>query len=220
MHGSLPGADQPRSDVIRILNRDGSVLQDSILAVPEPEVLEFRSEQANGFFLPPFARQSLVRWDGSGRIYSLWTDSSRIRIHDWEGRERGSFTAQFGTSQLALSDAAIDSVSQRAAGGSIPSRALSAAFRERWQTWPLVEDMLVDDRARVWLRPVTRSPVAEWLAFDARGTQVATFQLAASVRPRLIRGDRLYAISRDSLDVETLVVYRLTPSSTPTPEDR
>lgn len=220
MHGDLPGADAPRSDVIHLLNRDGSTLRDSILAVPEPEVFEFRSEQANGFFLPPFARQSLVRWDESGRIYSLWTDSARVRIHDAEGRERGGFTAQVGSSQLALSDAALDSVSQRAAGGNIPFRALSDAFRERWQTWPLVEDMLVDDQSRVWLRPVTRSPLADWLAFDARGRQVAAFQLPATVRARLIRGDRLYAVSRDSLDVETLVVYRLAPSSTSEPEDR
>lgn len=220
MHGDLPGADQRRSDIVRVLNRDGSMHRDSVLAVPEPEVLELRGEQANGFFLPPFARQSLVRWDRDGRIYSLWTDSARVRIHDSEGHERGGFTAQLGTSRLALSDAIIDSVSQRAAGGSVPFRALSASFRERWQTWPLVEEMLVDDRARVWLRPVTRTPIADWLAFDTRGTQVAAFQLPAAVRPRLIRGDRLYAVSRDSLDVETLVVYRLAPSSTPTPEDR
>lgn len=220
MHGDLPGAEQARGDVIRVLNRDGSVLRDSILAVPEPEVLELRGEQANGYFLPQFARQSLVRWDETGRIYSLWTDSARVTIHDATGRARGGFAANLPTDRLPLADASIDSIARRNAGPRIPLRALRQALRERWQTWPLVEDMLVDDRSRVWIRPVTRTPLADWLAFDARGARVAAFRIPATVRPRLIRGDRLYAVSRDSLDVETLVVYRLAPSSTPAPEDR
>ena len=100
----------------------------------------------------------------------------------------------------------------------LPKRALSEAFRARWQTWPLVQDMLVDDQSRVWLMPVTHTPKVSWTAFDTRGRQLARVQLPRSVWPRLIRGDRLYAVSRDSLDVESLAVYRLTPSSNRTPE--
>lgn len=216
INGDFPGARQQRNDVIRLLNRDGSA-GDDVLAVPEPEILEVRGEQTSGFFLPAFARQSLVRWGPDGRIYSLWTDSARVNIHGTDGRPRGSFTARLATPRIPLSDATIDSIARRNAGN-IPGRAISEAFRARWKTWPLVENMLVDDRSRVWIMPVTQGPLADWLAFDARGTQLAALRLPRTLHPRLIRGDRLYAVSRDSLDVESLVVYRLTPSSTPAVE--
>jgi hypothetical protein len=78
--------------------------------------------------------------------------------------------------------------------------------------------MLVDDRSRVWIQPVTHTPESRWLAFDTTGKPVATVQLPPGVRPRLIQADRIYAVSRDSLDVQSLVVYRLEPSSTSTRE--
>jgi hypothetical protein len=218
INGDVPIAGQRRDDVIRILNRDGSIRKDTVITVPEPDVVEVRTERSQGFFLPQFARRTLVRWDDDGRIYSLWTDSARVRVHDATGRSRGSFIAELGTRRLPLAAATIDSVSERNASAYLSKRTLTQAFRSRWQTWPLVEDMLVDDQSRIWIQPVAQTPDATWLAFDAKGTQLATLSLPRSVHPRLIRGDRLYAVSKDSLDVESLVVYRLAPSSTRTPE--
>jgi hypothetical protein len=218
INGDVPIYGQRRDDVIRVLNRDGSVRDDSVLVVPEPETVEVRGSRARGFFFPEFARQTLVRWGPDGRIYSLWTDSARVTIHDTRGRPRGGFTARLPYPRLPLSQETIDTVWRLNSRGGYDRRTLTQAFRSRWQTWPLVQDMLVDDQSRIWIQPVTQTPDAPWLAFDAKGTQLATLTLPRSVHPRLIRGDRMYAVSRDSLDVETLVVYRLTPSSTRTPE--
>jgi hypothetical protein len=218
INGDVPVSGLERNDVIRILGRDGSVHRDSVLIVREPDVLEVRTEQTYGFFLPAFGRQSLVRWDANGRLYSLWTDSAHVRIHDGAGRPRGSFTARLPVPRMPLAAATVDSTAQANAALGIPARTLAEAFRARWKTWPLVQDMLVDDRSRVWIMPLSHGPEADWLAFDTRGAQVAALRLPRAVHPRLIRGDRLYAVSKDSLDVETLVVYRLTPSSTPTSE--
>ncbi|HLM68438.1 MAG TPA: hypothetical protein VK358_12955 [Longimicrobium sp.] len=218
MNGTVPIAGQRRNDVVRVLGRDGSVLRDTVITVPEPEVVEVQSAVNHGFYLPEFARQTLVRWSPDGRIYSLWTDSTQVHVHDTSGRPRGSFTADLGVPRLPLSASTIDSVAQANAATGITSRTLSEAFRSRWQTWPLVQDMLVDDQSRIWILPVSHAPQVSWHAFDARGKQLARLQLPRTVRPRLIRGDRMYAVSRDSLDVETLVVYRLAPSSTRTPE--
>lgn len=218
VNGDVPIAGQRRGDVLRVLNRDGSIRLDSALVVSELESIEVRENGGSGFFFPRFARQSLVRWGEDGRIYSLWTDSTRISIHDAEGRSHGSFTAHLPFPRLPIAAATIDSLSERNAGAGFTRRSLEEAFRGRWQTWPLVQDMLVDDQSRIWLQPVTQAPEASWLAFDTKGRQLATLRLPRSVRPRLIRGDRMYAVSTDSLDVETLVVYRLAPSSTRTTE--
>lgn len=214
INGEVPIAGQQRDDVIRLLGRDGSVVRDTVITVTEPDVLEVRTATGEGFFLPEFGRQTLVRWGPDGRIYSVWTDSLRVHVHDTEGRPQGSFVADLGVPRLPLQAATIDSAAQANALAGLTRGALSKAFRSRWQTWPLVQDMLVDDQSRIWILPVTHSPEVRWLAFDARGRQLATVQLPRSVRPRLIRGDRMYAVSRDSLDVESLVVYRLAPSST------
>lgn len=219
INGDVPIAGQRRDDVIRIMNRDGSIRLDSAVVVPEPEIVEVRSDRSHGFFLLPFARQSLVRWGPGGRTYTLWTDSTRITIHGAEGESQASFSVQLPFPRLPISTRTIDSLAElNARGGGFTRRSLEEAFRGRWQTWPLVQDMLVDDQSRIWLQPFTQAPEASWLAFDTKGRQLATLHLPRSVRPRLIRGDRMYAVSTDSLDVETLVVYRLTPSSTRTAE--
>jgi hypothetical protein len=219
INGDVPIAGQRRDDVVRILNRDGSIRLDSAVVLPEPEIVEVRNARNHGFFFPRFARQSLVRWGVDGRIYSLWTDSTRISIHGADGRSHGGFTAQLPFPRLPIAAATIDTLSEQSAGAEFTRRSLEEAFRGRWQTWPLVQDMLVDDQSRIWLQPFTQAPEASWLAFDTKGRQLATLRLPRSVRPRLIRGDRMYAVSTDSLDVETLVVYRLTPSSTRTTEE-
>jgi 6-bladed beta-propeller len=212
--GDVPTDSQRRDDLIRLLNRDGSIARDSVLRIAEPETVEIQSGQSHGYYHPPFSRQTLVRWGQDGRIYSLWTDSARVDVHDETGRPRGGFTARLPAPRLELSDATVDSIAQANTSPGITARMLSQAFRSRWRTWPLVDDMLIDDRSRVWIKPVTHDTVSDWLAFDARGTQVAALRLPATDRPRVIRGDRLYAITRDSLDVESLVVYRLAPAST------
>lgn len=218
INGDVPIAGQRRDDVIRVLNRDGSIRADSVALVREPDVLEIRSETMAGFFFPRFGRQSFVRWGPDGRIYSLWSDSARVTIHDARGRSRGGFVAKIPFPRLPLADASIDSVWRMNADGGFDRRAFTQAFRARWRTWPLVQDMLVDDRSRVWIQPVTEGAEAHWLAFDGGGAQVASLTLPRTVRPRLIRGDRMYGIRKDSLDVESVVVYRLAPSSTPTRE--
>ncbi|HST58767.1 MAG TPA: hypothetical protein VLK84_08770 [Longimicrobium sp.] len=218
INGDVPIAGQQRDDVIRLLGRDGSVVRDTVITVTEPDVVEVHTATGQGYFLPQFARQTLVRWGSDTRIYSLWTDSARVHIHDTQGRPQGSFAVELGVSRLPLLATTIDSVAQANAAAGLTRKALSDAFHARWQTWPLVQDMLVDDQSRIWILPVTHAPQVNWLAFDARGKQLASVQLPRSVRPRLIRGDRMYAVSRDSLDVESLVVYRLAPSSTRTPE--
>jgi hypothetical protein len=126
--------------------------------------------------------------------------------------------ARIPSPRVPLADATIDSVWQMNADGGFDRRTFTQAFRSRWQTWPLIQDMLVDDQSRVWIQPVTQSPNADWLAFDSGGAQVAALTLPRGVRPRLIRGDRMYGVSKDSLDVESVVVYRLEPSPTPTRE--
>ncbi|HEX6038303.1 hypothetical protein [Longimicrobium sp.] len=218
INGDVPIAGQRRDDVIRLLNRDGSIQRDTVITVIEPEVQEVRTDRGEGFFLPYWARQTLVRWDAQGNIYTLWTDSARVHVYDVSGQERRSIPIRLDTQRLPLTDATIDSVAQQNATQDIPARALTRAFRSRWETWPLVENMLVDDRSRVWIQPVTHTPESRWIAFDTTGKQVATLRLPRGVQPRLIQADRIYTVSSDSLDVQSLVVYRLEPSPTPTRE--
>lgn len=216
INSDVPGAGQRRDDLIRILNPDGSIRRDSVVAIREPEIVEVTNEHGQGFFFPPFARQTLTQWDAEGRVYTLWTDSSQVRIHDVNGQLAGEFTAELPGKRLPLAGSSIDSMAGENAGGGLTPRILADAFRSRWTTWPLVEDMLVDDQSRIWIKPVSHDSIGDWLAFTPRGRQVASFRLPRTVTPRLIRGDRLYGVSRDSLDVESVVVYRLTPTSTRT----
>ncbi|HEX6038706.1 hypothetical protein [Longimicrobium sp.] len=210
--GDVRGTELVRRDVIRVLNPDGSVRKDSVLTLPEPEYGELDMSDGHSYFWPPFARRGLVAFGPDGRIYSAWSDTAQVAIHDVNGRAQGSFRAQVDARPLPLSRTVVDSF----ANALMQSRPKGPALEvlSRWSTWPVVEEMLVDDASRVWLKLRTEGAApGTWTAFRETGTRVASVTLPPNAHPRLIRGDRVYAAVLDEVDVPTLVVYQLVPSA-------
>jgi hypothetical protein len=53
-------------------------------------------------------------------------------------------------------------------------------------------------------------PARDWLVFGAEGTIVATVRTPAQFEPGAVRGDRVWGVFRDELDVESVRAYRIT----------
>jgi hypothetical protein len=216
--GDPRGAETQRRDVVRVYNADGSLRRDSVLTLPEPERLEMDADQVHGFFFPRFARRELVDVGPDGRVYSAWSDAPRVEVYDVDGRPAGTFTARVDARPLPLTEGDLDSAATLMIQPPFTRGAIVQALRERWSTWPLLEGLLVDDRSRVWLKQRTGPAATTWMAFLQTGERVGSVSLPANVHPRLIRGDRVYAAVVDEVDVPTLVVYQLVPSS-PAPRE-
>jgi hypothetical protein len=88
------------------------------------------------------------------------------------------------------------------AGGSIDRSRIPS-------TRPVFEDLIVDDEAHLWVRMVTADDVT-FDVFDPEGRYLGPVstpdRLALHPRP-VIRGNKLYAVVRDSLDVPYIVRY-------------
>lgn len=76
---------------------------------------------------------------------------------------------------------------------------------------PVLQRVDFDETGRVWMQ-VEEKRGFRLVVFDSAGTQVAEgtapFGLASWL-PLVIRGDALYAVTRDSLDVQSVVRYRV-----------
>jgi hypothetical protein len=211
--GDVRGTDLVRRDVIRVLNPDGSVRRDSVLTLREPELAELDGPGGHGYFWPPFARRGLVAFGPDGRIYSAWSDTARIDIHDVNGRAAGTIRPKVDARALPLPEQVVDSFAALMAPDPQPRGPALQALR-RWSTWPVLESMLVDDQSRVWLKLRTEDAApGTWMAFRETGERVGSVRLPPNAHPRLIRGDRVYAALLNEVDVPTLVVYQLVPSA-------
>lgn len=77
---------------------------------------------------------------------------------------------------------------------------------------PAYRDVQVDSDGRLWVRSPTESGAAQaaWRVYSDRGATARTFELPASTSVLDAVGDRLLLLERDSLDVETIAIRRIT----------
>lgn len=220
--GSLMGvfraayADSPRGrrrDTVRLLNPDASVAVDSVLAFPEYEAVEVEQGPVGGALFSPFGQQTLLANAGD-RVYTAWTGSWQVEVYSARGKHLGTVHPQDPPQPLPVTGAEMDSVVTRMQrGGPFERqtivRALEGAGRK---TWPLLDQMLVDDSGRIWMAPTARAgEPLHWAAFDEQGRRVGAFQTPARVKLHLIRGDVAYGVALDGDDVQHVVVYDLKP---------
>jgi hypothetical protein len=205
-HGPTPDP-QRRDDVVR--SQDAAGAARAILALSPNEVLQMELRGAMGFFMPGFAPRRIVRLR-DGKVYTAWTDSAVVRVFDANGRQVAAITPSALPARHPISAREYDSVAATFGDAALARRA-RPLVQARWRTWPLMHDMLVDDRGGVWIKP-TRQPRNQWLHHDAAGAFVGSLELPDNAMPRMIVGDRVYCVVKDELDVPRVVVYALDPA--------
>ncbi|CAA9311679.1 MAG: hypothetical protein AVDCRST_MAG89-1157 [uncultured Gemmatimonadetes bacterium] len=202
------------AEVLRLLNPDGSVARDSLVLMPEVQMLDINNTEGRGVFHYPFARSSAFALTRRGVIYHAWTDSLRFTAYGLDGRRLREFRAPHVP--RPVSNAEIDSVVQRLAKPPFSEATIRRALREAGtRTWPAFRGFFVDDQERLWvaLTPASDDADLEWLVLGPSGQRLGSLRLPQSVTLGAVRGNRAYAVARDENDVESIVVYQLT--STP-----
>lgn len=207
-HGPMTDP-RSRDDVVR--SQDAAGAARAVLSLSPTEVLQMDLRGSVGFFTPGFAPRRIVRLR-DGKVYTAWTDSSTVRVFDASGRQLAAITPSALPTRHPISGREYDSVTAGFGDAALARRA-RPLVQARWRTWPLIHDMLVDDRGGVWIRPA-RQPGNHWLHHDAAGAFVGSLELPDSAFPRLIAGGRVYCVVTDELDVPRVVVYALDPAPT------
>ncbi|HEU4562503.1 MAG TPA: hypothetical protein VFS20_32030 [Longimicrobium sp.] len=202
----------PRKTVVRLLNADGSLRKDSVLAVGERENLILHNPEA--IATNPFGRTTHFAFATGDRIVSAWSDSLKFDVHTIEGRHLTTVRPSYAPPRRQITGHDRDSVSAALANDWVPTTAIRRAL-DRYEptTWPLLQAMLVDDQDRIWTAITgARGEPVHWIAFDMEGERVAQVDLPENTRLRVVRGSRAYAVVVDDDDVPQVVVYDLTPS--------
>lgn len=197
-----PARDEQRTEVLKLIAPDGSLHRDSVLVFSAPKNLVLRSGDRVAVNSDPFGRMGIAKLGSDDRIYYAWTDSARVRILSLEGDSVGGFTVPHEAPPVTGADLA--RVADKLRAGF--RRALEDAAPKRW---PAIRGMEVDDHGRVWVGlAAAYGEPAEWAVFSGEGRYLASARLPAGATVSAVRGDRIYAVVTDELDVPSVVIYR------------
>jgi hypothetical protein len=200
-----------RREFVRLMNADGSVLRDTLFSYPEAELLVLHGE-VEGVAGSPFGRRTVLAMGPGGTLYSAWSGDARVEVHPLDGSAARTLALASQHSSQAITAAERDSVVAMLSSGIMPAQAVRRAVEaSAHHPWPVIRDLLVDERGGLWLglagRP--REPVT-WTAYDARGRETARFELPAALELRALRGGRAYAVEKDRDDVPRVRIFALT----------
>ena len=201
-----------RPEFLRILDTDGE-LTGSPLTLRPPEVFSLPDGEGMTYGFPRFARRTLVHF-GRDRIYTLWTDSTALRVFDRGGRLVSTIELRVPITRTPISTALYDTV---AAGIGSPSirPTVRSLLESRWRTWPLFEGFLLDDQDGIWVKPTSRAGPNRWYRLAGDGRVVGHITLPDRAIPRLIKHGRIHCVMIDENDVQTLATYAIVrPTST------
>ncbi|HEU4562502.1 MAG TPA: hypothetical protein VFS20_32025 [Longimicrobium sp.] len=212
--GPSRGGPRGGSVVAHLLNSDGSVGRESVLSVRERENLVFHRPDAVG--PNPFGRTTHLAFASGDRVVAQWSDSLQFDVYSADGRRLKTARPDWVPPRRPITARERDSVVAVLADELVPERSVRRALEEHGATtWPLVQDMIVDDRDRVWMGITGgRGEPHHWTAFDLDGARVAQVDLPVNALLRLVRGSTAYVVELDENDVPHVVVYDLTPTST------
>ena len=162
----------------------------------------------------PFSPSLATHVDREGHVWFATTDMYRLHRMNLVSGDT-LLVVDFETPPVPVPDAERDARMARIdsfvrqTGGTDWDRSLIPTMK------PLLQQLEVDDRGRLWVRMNSTTPETPIDIFDAEGRLVATTSTSLpflSYDGQLrIQGDHIYAIVRDELDVQYVVRARIEP---------
>lgn len=203
----------PSVELLRVLNPDASIRRDSVLKFPEYEAVNINKGEMQGTLFSPFGRRMLFA-DVGDRVYSAWSGNWKIDVYSTAGAHLRTIEPGEPPRPRPVTQAEMDSVVESMASHiPFPRPVLQRAMEDAGRsTWPLLRQLLVDDAGRIWLAVAgQRGESDHWVAVDEQGRRVGAFDLPASVKLHVIRGDSAYGVALDADEVPHVVIYDLKP---------
>jgi hypothetical protein len=188
----------------------GDVLDTVRLPQQRTNLEPYVARVANGmsFVGVPFAPRLHTVFDDRGYLWFGESDEYRIYQRRFSGdtvlaieREYQRLPARSEEIDAWVNSPALSRFKE--AGGEIDRSRIPAHK-------PVFNQLLLDDTGHLWVRLVRDDSVATYDIFDATGRYLGAVdagERVATFPPPVIRGNRFYAVVRDSLDVPEIVRY-------------
>lgn len=199
------GIDEERRAIVNLVNGRGEIVEDSVMSLPDTEMIVNTSGGSMSVTQLPFGRTYSYDVGADGHLYSGWNDAIDIAMSTADGRVQGTIRRDHQAVPVTQEDIDVyladrgESSRQRIADADLP------------KTMPAYETFIVDDRGRVWVQGYTteNTPTTTWSVLSREGAVVAETVLPANVTLKVIKEERAYG--RDS-DIECLIVYAISES--------
>jgi hypothetical protein len=153
---------------------------------------------------PPFYGRGLMAVSGNDRIFSAWSDEFLIKVHDPDGEYLRSFYWPVERKTLNREDA-INSVEE--------IEQLQNAIRDMAlpETWPAIEDMLIDDENRLWVSTIVEDfDIYEWWVLEETGELITRFEWPRDEPIEVVRNGYMYTRQTDEdTGLQQVVRYRI-----------
>ncbi len=221
----LPGAmDVEARDFLLVRGSDGAV-RDTLLELPAGQTFQFRQ---GGASVKLFESEPVWALDSNGHVVFGINSEYRLLVHDGTGQltriiqhpfERRPVT---DTDKLAFMRFMREMMSQSGAPPAAVDQVLAGvSFADNY---PAFASLLGGPAGTIWVQHVrTAEQVvaaggefsaqdvggSDFDVFDADGRFLGTLALPTKFQPVRVRGDRLYGIWRDDLDVQHVMVLRV-----------
>ncbi len=219
----MPGMeDKSTGDPLVAFGTDG---RDTILVLPKGKTLTVSGGRASMRLFEPEPR-----WDASpdGRIFVAMTGAYRVEVYDGTGKLLRVITKPYEAQKVTESDQKkiIAELRRRMSDQGIPAQALDQVLAAVTfaDTYPAMQMLLAGPDSTLWVQRVrTAAEMTEgsgemdlgqmgsrdWDVFGADGRYLGLLPLPPRFSPMLVRGNKIWGTQRDSLDVPSVVRYRL-----------
>lgn len=197
--------DERRFSVVRRVNWAGVAAADSVLVTEVAEMAVFIAGRGMRSESLPFGRSSTIRMGPGHTVYWGWNGVEQISVISLDGAADRQFMHRLTVRSVTRSDrrASLEQVSDR--------------LRERLRgirlhdTWPAYETFVVDQDGVVWLKPIVSEgqETVTWHLVDTRGQVVGTADLPAHFDLRVVKGRRLYGISKNEAGAPIVLGYKI-----------
>ncbi len=219
----MPGmASNPHGDPLVAFELQS---RDTVVVLPKGRSVQISRGQARVRLFEP---EPL--WDAApdGRILTAMNAVYRIEVRAASGKLVRVITKRYTARKVTASDQKkiLDALRKMMLQQGIPSAALdqvlgAVSFAE---TYPAMQSVRAGPDSTVWVQHVrTAEDLSgasgeldishmgsdDWDVFEADGRYLGTLTLPPRFRPMLVRGDDFWGVQRDSLDVPSVVRYRL-----------
>jgi hypothetical protein len=200
-----PDATRERRDEVRVLDAAGRPRGEPLRTYPSKSFIRVQQGRGYSVMPNPFGREAFAVVGGEGRVHLAWGDSLAVESTDLQGRRVGGFAVAFQPNPVAAEDV-------QAAAGDLPPQ-MANSFRGALldsvpARWPAIRALLADADGRIWIAlggPV--GGMSEWARFTPEGRYLGSVFLSADVEVKAVRGNRMYAVAHDEMDVPRVVIY-------------
>lgn len=201
----------PKLGIYRV-SKDGIIYPDVVLEQDKYRFYIPPKDKKNGTsygFTTPFTRESLVQISQGGEFYTNWTEDFLIKTHNKEGNFERAFYYEYPKQELSIENLGL-------------SRSRLKVIEEQGipRTWPVVHEMIIDEKERLWVATISESnSTYKWWVLNKYGELIARFIFQGERSMRnpfgkayltLINGEYLYNREYDySKGIDRIIKYKI-----------